>query len=219
MGTQYSFYGYVYLEAFHTNMYGKMCPIRWSVPYSISGRFKWMCVLCSNPAAWMKTKFITDRGRVDPDLNAASRDDKFRFPSVKSSSALSHFIRINDTNFPETHEHCGWSCTFENSFLYSFTWHINIAQVNCHNVNKRMAEIKFHVTERKNNCKKCQQAPRLVRLYSTASVLDKATATICKPYYFSPSSQCLPHCFNNFGFCLIDGEACTVKCNENTCRI
>jgi hypothetical protein len=165
-----------------------------------------------------ENKFITDRGRVDPDLNAASGKDKFRSPSVKSSSSFSHLTRINDTNFSETHKHCGWSCTFENPFLYSFTWHIIIAQVNGHNVNKRLAEIKFHVTERKNICKMCQLARPLFRLYSS-SVMDRTTATICKPYYLFPPSQCLPHYFNNFSFCCVGGVACTNKTNENTCRI
>jgi len=33
----------------------------------------------------MKTKFITNRSRVDPDLNVAPDDDKFLPPSFKSS--------------------------------------------------------------------------------------------------------------------------------------
>jgi hypothetical protein len=65
--------------------------------------------------------------------------------------------------------------------FFTVSHDINIAQVNGHNVNKRIAEIKFHVTERNNICKMCQLVRPLVRLYSAASVLDR-TATICKHF-------------------------------------
>jgi hypothetical protein len=72
----------------------------------------------------------------EPDLNATPSEGKFLPPSVNNSSAFQNFVLINDTNFPDTREHCDLSCTFENRFLYSFTWRVNIAQINCHDVNK-----------------------------------------------------------------------------------